>query len=243
MFMVCQLCMEPLLCYMGIELWTWSLMLLLSWKSYTRQEVRLKLCNLANAFTEKAQVMVLWGRSKWYHDRQWFEEWTRLLKRRRPARHLWGNDIQADVVVLKCSLQILAYSSHIKRGSLCPCPLPLESRLSADKQHRAKATPCHFQGWGLKETASFSFLSRWGMLALGTRPCSALWAFCLRDADPHCDLLPQVTSKSRQHICHWSKPLSNSKSHLAGHCRNVVTEISSCLGQNIYGHISALFFA
>lgn len=153
MFMVCQLCMEPLLCYMGIELWTWSLMLLLSWKSYTRQEVRLKLCNLANAFTEKAKVMVLWGRSKWYHDRQWFEEWTRVLKRRWPARLLWGNDIQAHVVVLKCSLQILAYSSHIKRGSLCPCTLPLESRRSADKQHKAKVTPCHFQGWGLKETA------------------------------------------------------------------------------------------
>lgn len=164
MFMVCQLCMEPLLCYMGIELWIWSLMLLLSRKSYTRQEVRLRLYNLANAFTEKAQVMVLWGRSKWYHDRQWFEEWTRLLKRRQPARLLWGNDIQADVVVLKCSLQILAYSSHIKRGSLCPCPLPLESRLSADKQHKAKVTPCHFQGWGLKETARFSFLSRWGCL-------------------------------------------------------------------------------
>ena len=122
--MVHQICMEPLLCYMGIQLWTWSLMLLLSWKSYTAQEVRLKLCSLTNAFTEKAQVMVLWGRSKWYHDRQWFEEWTSLLKRRWPARLLWGNDIQADVVVLKCSLQILAYSSHGKGESMSPPIVP-----------------------------------------------------------------------------------------------------------------------
>lgn len=187
MFMVHQICMEPLLCYMGIQLWTWSLMLLLSWKSYTGQEVRLKLCSLTNAFTEKAQVMVLWGRSKWYHDRQWFEEWTRLLKRRRPARLLWGNDIQADVVVLKCSLQILAYSSHQKGESLSPPIVPW------------------IQGWGLKETASFYFLSRWGMLALGTSPCSTPWAFCLRETDLHCGLLPQVTSKSREHFCCWSK--------------------------------------